>query len=309
MIIKNYDDLICLVHNQPVRRAAIASAADSHTIESALKAAQENIAVPIFIGDESEIRRILELNHANACDFTIIHEADRLKTPYIASHLVNEGLADFVMKGFIDTSDFFRGILDKTDGLRTGNPMSHIAFLQIPEYGKLLAVTDGGMVTAPDYTQKKQILINAVQMLKKMGINEPTAAILTAVEKVNKSMPETLEAAQLAEECKQGLLGRCHVEGPVSYDIAISRESAQKKGFTGQFSGNYDLWLVPNIAAGNLMTKALIYNGHAKMAGLVAGAKCPLVLNSRSSSAEEKFYAIALAAAAAGFPAKDSRPI
>lgn len=298
MEIRNYNELINKVKKQKMKSVAIASAADDHTIQAALNAYDNNISVPIFIGDTNKIQSILKENGRDACQFEIINESNILKTPYVASELVHRNKADFVMKGFIDTSDFLRGIVDKENGLRTDNVMSHIAFLQIPDYPKLVAVTDGGMNTNPDLEQKRQILQNSVLALLNMGYEKPKVAALTAVEKPNKAMPETLDAQTLQEESELGLFGNCVLEGPISYDIAISRESAELKGFEGKYSGEYDIWLVPNISAGNLLCKALIYNAGAKMAGIVVGAKVPLVLNSRSSTSEEKYYAMVLAAAA-----------
>lgn len=297
MEIKNYNELINEVKKQKMKKVAIASAADNHTIQAALNAYDNNISIPIFIGDSNKIKDILKENGRKADEFNIIHEIDILKTPYIASELVHKNEANFVMKGFIETSDFLRGIVDKETGLRTGNVMSHIAFLQIPDYPKLVAVTDGGMITNPDLEQKRQILQNSVLALHNMGYEKPKVAALTAVEKPNKAMPETLDAQILQEESALGLFGNCILEGPVSYDIAISKESAKLKSFEGTYSGDYDIWLVPNISAGNLLCKALIYNAGAKMAGIVVGAKVPLVLNSRSSTSEEKYYAMVLAAA------------
>ncbi len=297
MEIKTFDELIEKVKTAPTVRAAVASAADSHTIQAALHAYHENIIDPIFIGNKQEITALLKQENETPENFKIIDEPDILQTSHIASKIVNAGEAEIVMKGFIDTSDFLRGILDKEHGLRTGNPMSHIAFLQVPGYPKLMAVTDGGMVTAPDYPTKVQIVNNAVSILHGMGYECPKVAAVTAVEKPNKAMPETMEARQLQEENENGTIPGCIIEGPVSYDIVVSKESAINKGFSGKYSEDYDILLMPNIAAGNIMSKALIYNAGAKMSGLVAGAKVPLVLNSRSSSSEEKYYAIVLAAA------------
>lgn len=297
MEIKNYEELINSVKNQEMKKVAIASAAEEHTILAALNAYENKLSTPIFIGDRKIIQNLLKENGHEADRFDIIHENNILNTPFIASELVNGNVASFVMKGFIDTSDFLRGIIDKETGLRTGNVMSHIAFLQIPGYPKLVAITDGGMLTNPDLAQKRQILQNSVRTLCNMGYQNPKVAVLTAVEKPNKAMPETMDAQTLQEESGSGFFANCIIEGPVSYDIAISTESARLKGFQGKHSGDYDIWLVPNISAGNLLSKALIYNAGAKMAGIVVGAKVPLVLNSRSSSSEEKYYAMALAAA------------
>lgn len=296
MELKNYDELIAMVQAAPMVNGAI-TACDDHTIEAACHAYKENVLQPIFIGNKKDIIAYIREFGCDEKDFEIIQEDDPLQTPYIACDLVNTGKAAIVMKGFIDTSDFLRGILDKERGLRTGNPMSHVAILQIPNYPKLLAVTDGGMMTNPDYDAKVKIVENAVEMFRGMGYECPKVAALTAVEKPNKAMPETEDARALQEANRNGEIKNCIIEGPVSYDIAVSKEAAEKKKFDGECSGDYDIFLVPNISAGNLLSKAIIYHGGAKMSGIILGAKVPLVLNSRSASAEEKFYAICLSVA------------
>ena len=176
--------------------------------------------------------------------------------------------------------------------------MSHLAVLECPEYHKLIYITDGGMVTNPDTEQKKSILFNAVGFLHKIGYDMPKVAVLAAVETINEKMPETVEAAQLAAWNRSGEITGCHVEGPVSFDLAVSLESAKIKGADIKLAGETDLLLVPDIAAGNIMGKALLYLGGAKMAGCILGAKVPIVLTSRGASAEEKFLSFLLCMAA-----------
>lgn len=297
MEIKSYQELLQRVQDSPLARVAVVAAADPHTIEGVLEAQKQRVASPVLIGDAKVIKKILQEQGEEPGASEIFHESDISKTPLVANELVHSGKADFVMKGLIDTADFLKGILDKESGLRTGNVMSHIAFLELPGYRKLLAITDGGMIASPDLDTKRQIIQNAVCTLQGMGYEKPKIAVLAAVEKENKSMPETSDALALRADCQKGRLAGCEIDGPVSYDIAMSKAAARIKGISHQNSEDYDVLLVPGIAAGNILTKALILNAGAKMAGIVAGAKVPLVLNSRSASADEKFYAILLAAA------------
>jgi phosphate butyryltransferase len=176
--------------------------------------------------------------------------------------------------------------------------MSHIAFLEIPSYPKLLAVTDGGMVLHPNLEEKKHILENAVQLMCSMGYTLPKVAVMAAVETINPKMQTTVDAARLKLMNQEGDLRNCLVEGPISYDLAINRESARIKGYESPVTGDVDLMLVPDVTAGNLMAKALIYSAHGKMAGVIVGAKVPVVLTSRGSSTEEKFLSLVLAASA-----------
>ena len=156
MELKDYNHLIKIVKKSPSVKIAVTAAADPHTIEAVCFAYKESIVVPIFIGDKEKIQKLIAEQGLAKNQFEIIDEKDDLKTPYIANKLVNEDRASIVMKGFIDTSDFLKGILDKETGLRTGNTMSHIAFMQLKDYHKLIVVTDIGMITQPDYETKKK---------------------------------------------------------------------------------------------------------------------------------------------------------
>jgi phosphate butyryltransferase len=177
--------------------------------------------------------------------------------------------------------------------------MSHVAFFEIPAYHKLLGATDGGMIPYPTLEQKVSIIKNAVGLFKTLGYEGPKIAVLAASETVNERMPETGDAKALKESCEKGELGDCFVEGPISLDLTLSKESAAIKGYTSPVTGEADILVVPNIACGNILGKSLVYMGHAKMAGCIVGAKVPIVLTSRGASAEEKHLSILLSAALA----------
>lgn len=228
---------------------------------------------------------------------TIVDICDIEKAAIKGVSMVNDGSVDFIMKGKIQTGDLLKAVVDKENGLRTGNIMSHIAIHELKSYHKLLAVTDGGMMTYPDLNQKRQIVQNAVNAFVGMGYEKPKVAILTAVEKVNPKMPETVDASSLKEMNKEGVIENCIVEGPISYDLTLSKESAQIKGFDSPITGDVDIMVVPNIQVGNILGKSLVYSAGAKMAGFVLGAKCPIVLTSRGSTSEEKYLSLALCAA------------
>jgi len=178
--------------------------------------------------------------------------------------------------------------------------MSHVVLNEIPSYHKLLITTDGGMMMYPDVKQKQEILKNAVDVLLALGYEKPKVAILAAVENVNPKMTETQDAANLKELNQAGVITNCIVEGPISYDLALSKEVASLKGYESPVVGDVDILLVPNITAGNILGKCLLITAGAKMAGFVVGAKVPIVLTSRGSSAEEKYLSIVLSAAVGG---------
>jgi phosphate butyryltransferase len=174
--------------------------------------------------------------------------------------------------------------------------MSHLAFFEIPGERALIALTDGGMVVQPDLGMKKGIVVNAVETLRKMGCENPKVAVLCAVEKLNEKMQDSVDAHELAEMNRRGEISGCVVEGPISYDVAMRAEIAALKGYESPNCGNFDVLVVPNITAGNLLGKSLTISAGASMAGIIVGAKIPVVVTSRASSAEEKFNSIALCA-------------
>jgi phosphate butyryltransferase len=253
---------------------------------------------PILVGDKTKIMDILDRLHVGLSEEYIISAENDAEAASIAVQLINEGKADFIMKGKLQTADLLRAVVNKEKGIRTGSVMSHVAILEVPTYHKLIAITDGGMLLYPNLEEKKQIVENAVNTFLAMGYEKPKVAVLAAVETVNPKMPETVDADNLKKMNEHGELKNCIVEGPISYDLTMSKESAEIKGFESKVTGDADILIVPNITAGNILSKGLIYSGGAKMAGFIVGAKVPIVLTSRGSSTEEKYLSIVLSASA-----------
>lgn len=294
-MLKNFDDLKNKVLQIKKKKViALACAADGASLE-ALRDAERELGVDyLLIGDTSAIAEA-----ASKADFKIdaekiIQADDEISAAEIAVNLVREGKADILMKGKMQTSSLLKAVVDKERGIRMGGLMSHMAVLECPAYHKLIYITDGGMVTQPDLDQKRAILQNSVDFLRQMGYAAPKAAILAAVEAVNPKMQETVDADALAQANKSGEIADCIVEGPLSFDLAISAESAKTKGVESQVAGDADVFLLPDIAAGNIMSKALIYLAGAKMAGCILGAKAPIIVVSRGAGAEEKMLSILL---------------
>lgn len=300
MVYKNFDELIEKVKGYPsMKRMAIAAAGERHTLEAAFHARKEGIAKPVLVGDEAEIRRLMKELGEDVPDEDIYPAADNKETAELAVSLVREGKADFLMKGYLDTGVILKAVVNKEHGLGKGGVMSHFTMFDVPGYHKILVPVDGGMVTYPTLEQKRAIIENTVDTLIAMGYDCPKVGVLACVEKVNPKMPETVEAAELARMNRDGEIKNCIVEGPISYDCAVDGEIARLKGYESQIAGDVDVLIAPNIHAGNIMGKMLSCTCKAKLAGFVVGAKCPIVLTSRGSSAEEKFLSIAVSAAAA----------
>lgn len=299
MVIKNFDELIekvCSFENK--KKVAVVAAHDEHTLEAVFKARENNIVDPILIGDKAEINEILNKNNYFLNDEYILDIKNESDAAYKAVELVNTNKADFIMKGKIQTADLLKAVVDKEKGFRTDRLMSHFVIQEIPSYHKLLVTTDGGMVMYPGLEEKKQIIQNAVNALISIGYEKPKVAVLAAVEKVNPKMPEAIDAAELKKMNEAGEIQNCIIEGPISYDLAMNKESATIKGFNSPVAGDADILVTPNITAGNILGKCLIYSANSKMAGFIVGAKVPIVLTSRGSSSEEKYLSLVLSAAA-----------
>ena len=296
----NFDEMIAHVKGKPAKaRMAVAAAGDPHTIEAALKARTEGIVEPVLVGDKAVIDRVLAEMGETVPAGDIYDVPDLAEAAAKAVALVREGKADLLMKGKLDTAVLLKAVVNKEHGLGKGGIMSHFSIFEVPGYHKLLCPVDGGMVTYPTLEQKKAIIENTVGVLHAMGYECPKVGVLACVEKVNPKMPETVEADALKQMNQRGEITGCIVEGPISYDCAVSKEIADFKGFVSPCAGNCDVLIAPNIHAGNIMGKMLTVTCGAKMAGFIVGAKCPIAMVSRGSSPEEKFLSIVLATAAA----------
>jgi phosphate butyryltransferase len=299
MEFKNFEELIEKIQNRSsLAKVAVAAAHDEHTLEAVFKASKDNIVEPVLVGDKVKIQEILEkLNVQFDCNLIINTNSDT-EAAEKTVELVNQGKADFIMKGKLQTADLLKAVVNKEKGLRTGKVISHVAILQVPSYHKLIAITDGGMMMYPNAEEKKQIIENAVDVFLAMGYENPKVAVLAAVETVNPKMPEAVDADLLKKMNLSGEIKNCTVEGPISFDLTMSKESAEIKGYSSPVTGQADILIAPNITAGNVLSKALIELAQSKMAGMIVGAKVPIVLTSRGSSSEEKYLSLVLSASA-----------
>ena len=276
-------------------KLSVAVAQDAEVLLAVDAAYKMGIASAVLVGDEAQIRDIAaNLNICLDC-YELVHEADQTEACRKAVKLVRDGEADVVMKGIVDTSVILKAVLDKEIGLRQSPVLSHVAVFEVPGYDRLFYLTDAAMNIAPDAETKKHILRNAVQVAHALGNEHPIAACLCAVEKVNPKMQATLDAAALVEANRTGEITGCTVVGPLALDNAISVEAAHHKGITDPNAGRADILLVPAIEVGNVFYKSMVFMARAKNAGVIVGAKAPVVLTSRADSDETKLNSIALA--------------
>ncbi|WP_315110847.1 bifunctional enoyl-CoA hydratase/phosphate acetyltransferase [Clostridium intestinale] len=298
MYLKSFEQLIEPLKCNDKKKVAVVAAEDEHALESVFKARNEGIVEPILIGNEEKIREISNKLNEDLKDLTIINIEEPKEAAVKAVELAREGKVQVIMKGKIQTADLLRAVVNKEKGLGTGRIMSHMAMHELPNYHKLLAVTDGGMMMYPNVQEKKQIIENAVDIFKAIGYTKPKVGILAAVENVNTKMPETVDADNLKQMNINGEITDCLIEGPISYDLVMSKESAEIKGYKSEIVADADILVVPNITTGNILGKSLVYSAEAKMAGFIIGAKVPIVLTSRGSTAEEKYLSLVLSASA-----------
>ncbi|WP_461614642.1 phosphate butyryltransferase [Clostridium sp. Marseille-QA1073] len=295
-MIKKLDQIIEKAKLGERKTLAIAVAQDKVVLEAAVQAVRENIVNVILVGDKEKIQEIAAEGDLDLTGSEIVDEKDIKKAAAKSVELVSTGKAHFLMKGMLGTSDLLKAVLNKEAGLKTSNLLSHVMVYDVPSYHKLLFLTDGGMVPYPELQDKVGIINNSVKIAHALDIECPNVGVICAVEVVNPSMQATLDAAALASMNKRGQIKGCIIDGPLALDNAISREAAKHKGIVSDVAGEADILLVPNIEAGNFLGKSLTYFAKAESAGVIVGAKCPVVLVSRADSAKSKLYSIALGA-------------
>ena len=274
--------------------SAVIAAHEEHTLDAVVLAAKDGLVEPVLIGKKSEITVILEHLDQKPDELEIIDEAQPEACAKTASLLVRDGKLDCLIKGKIETGTMMKVLVNKEYGIRDSDVMSHISFYESPYYHKLFASTDGALLTYPTLEQKKGEIENAVKVFHKLGVENPKVGVLAAVDSVNPKMNESVEAAELKAMWQDGKITGCIVEGPITYDIALSKEAAEIKGFDSPVAGDADILVFPDIMSGNLLLKALSLTGNAKFAGTVIGAKVPVVITSRSMPMRDKYLSIVL---------------
>ncbi|MDN7226801.1 phosphate butyryltransferase [Planococcus sp. N064] len=277
---------------------AVAAAADFEVLKAVSVAVERKFADFRLYDDEAKLKKMIHTDFPHLIDhpkIKVYHAAgaDQSAEQAVKSVYIND--SNVLMKGQIPTAILMKAVLNRDFGLRTGNILSHVAAFEIPGFDRLLFITDAGMNINPDLQRKAQIIQNAVQVAQSVGVTKPIVAPLAAIEVINSAMPATLDAAALAAMNRRGQITDCVVDGPLALDNAISINAAKHKGISGDTAGNADILLVPNIESGNILYKSLVYFSKAKVGGLIAGAKAPIVLTSRADSAESKLYSLALA--------------
>jgi phosphate butyryltransferase len=294
MRIRTFAELLEAAKSNGPKTVAVAAAQESEVLLAGLDAEIAGLAEVILVGDEERIRQIAGDEDFDISRMELIHVPRPREAAWQVMKLVSDGQADIAMKGKVETSDFLRAALSRELDLRIGRLFTHVAAFEIPGFDRLIFISDAGVTVAPDLEQKVQIVQNAINVARALGINQPRVAVLAATETVNPKIPTTLDAANLSKMADRGQIQGGLVDGPLALDNAISPESARIKGIRSEVAGYADILITPDIEAGNVLAKAITYFAQGKMAGVVVGARCPLILPSRSDTREAKLISLAL---------------
>jgi phosphate butyryltransferase len=294
-MIRRLQELVDLAQQSPPTRVAVAAAAHKLVLQSVQRAVNLGLIVPLLVGREEEIQDEAAAIGWELDDEQIVPTETNRAAATVAVEMVRRGEADVLMKGYLHTDEMLHAVLRQQTGLRTDRLLSHVFVLEVPTYHKLLLITDAAININPDIAQKAAITQNAVDLARRLGVERPKVAALSSIETVNPSIPSTVHAACLSKMAERGQIKGAIVDGPLAFDNAISAIAAQDKGIDSQVAGDVDVVVVPDLDAGNILSKNLEYLASAKMAGIVMGATAPVVLTSRSDPPRARVYSLALA--------------
>lgn len=294
-MLKALDELINYSKQLGRRKISVAGAHDENVLLSLNEAYNMGLVNGVLVGDKEKILKIAEKIGMDVGNYEIIKEEDTIKAARIAVDIVSSGEANILMKGNLMTGELLKIVLDKSSGLYINRSLSHVGIFELQNYHKLLFVTDAGLNVQPDIKRKADIIQNSVEVAIALGVEKPKVAVLAAVEIVNPDMQCSLDAAVLSKMVDRGQIKNCIVDGPLALDNAINMEAALHKGISSQVAGDADILVVPDIEAGNILYKSLVFLSKAKSCAIITGAKVPVVVTSRADDYTSKLYSIALA--------------
>jgi phosphotransacetylase len=274
-------------------------------LAGAVEAAQAGLIEPVLVGPEEQIRDAAAKAKLDLSPYKIVPTADPEESAAVAASLAGAGKAAALMKGSLHTDQFMHAILQRENRLRTSRLLSHCMLIAAPAYSRPIIISDAAVNIAPDVDQKRDIVQNAIILARAVGMAQPKVAVLAAVETVNSKMPATMDAAALAKMADRRQIVGGIVDGPLDLDIAVDEEAARIKGVESPVAGKADVLIAPNIEAGNMMYKELTFMAGGQTAGLVMGARVPVILTSRADTAQTRLFSCGLAVLLAEATAKD----
>lgn len=274
---------------------AVAHPCEASALSGAVEAFEHGLIVPFLVGPAASIKKIAASSGIDLGNIEIVDVPHSHAAAEKAVALVREGRAEILMKGSLHTDELMGAVVSREGGLRTGRRISHVFIMDVPTYHKALIITDGAINIAPTLEDKMDICQNAVDLAISLGLERPKVAILAAVETVTSKMPATIDAAALCKMAERGQIKGAILDGPMAFDNAISKEAAATKGIQSPVAGDPDILLAPDLEAGNMLAKQLSFLANADSAGMVLGAKVPIILTSRADSVRSRIASCAVA--------------
>ena len=274
---------------------AVAHPCEATALEGAVEAAQKGLIAPLLVGPAAKIKETAAASGIDLSNLQIVDVPHSHASATKAVELIREGKAEILMKGSLHTDELMSAIVSREGGLRTGRRISHVFIMDVPTYHKVLIVTDAAINIAPTLEDKVDICQNAIDLAVSLGLEKPKVAILAAVETVTSKMPATIDAAALCKMAERGQITGALLDGPLAFDNAISTQAAETKGIKSAVAGDPDILLAPDLEAGNILAKQLTFLANADSAGMVLGAKVPVILTSRADSVRSRIASCAVA--------------
>jgi len=294
-----YEQLLLRCRNLPPIAAAVAHPCEATALLGAVDAGAKGLIDPILVGPAAKIREVAAASGIDLGRIRIVDAPHSHASAAAAVALVRSGEAELLMKGSLHTDELLGAVVARETGLRTGRRLSHVFIMDVPTYHKVLIVTDGAINIAPTLEDKVDICQNAIDLAIALGVATPKVAILAAVETVTSKMPATLDAAALCKMAERSQITGGLFDGPLAFDNAISKEAARRKGIKSEVAGDPDILVAPDLEAGNILAKQLTFLANADSAGLVLGARVPIMLTSRADSVRSRIASCAVAMLAA----------
>lgn len=294
MAIRNFSQLLEAALARAPKRVVIVGGGQLQTLHAARMAHAMGLAQCTLVDQRTRLEAVAAEAGLDLADMALIQEGDMIEAAYRAVEMIHAGEADLVMNGRAQPVELMKAALDRDRGLRIGKMITDVSIFDIPDFDRLLLVSDVAIVVSPNLAQKVAIVQNAIDTAIELGIAQPKVAILAATEMVNPEMPANMDAANLSKMAERGQIRGGIVDGPLALDNAISLKAAKMKGIQSQVAGYSDILIAPDVESGNILAKALSYFAQSQMAGVVVGAKCPIVMPSRSDPPEQKLMSLAL---------------
>ena len=298
-VLGKYEQLLVRCKSLTPVPTAVAHPCEASALAGAIDAAKLGLIIPMLVGPRSKIESTAKTAGIDIGKLQVVDAPHSQAAAVKAVELLRQGQAELLMKGSLHTDELMGAVVSREGGLRTGRRISHVFIMDIPTYHKVLIITDGAINITPTLEDKADICQNAIDLAIALGLKEPKVAILAAVETVNSKMPATIDAAALCKMAERGQIKGAKLDGPLAFDNAINKQAAQTKGIVSDVAGDPDILLAPDLETGNMLAKQLTFLANADSAGLVLGAKVPIILTSRADSVRSRIASCGVAMLAA----------